>query len=81
MKLDELDDSPGPAGGPDIVTEDPRAVMAYLEDLETLIEESHVQYARETLEGIYESITKTMFITRPQMRAVGNIDDGGQRRR
>ncbi|MCJ2562839.1 MAG: hypothetical protein LN417_01945 [Candidatus Thermoplasmatota archaeon] len=82
MKLDELDDNAGgPSGGPDIVTEDPRAVMEYLEDLETLIEEDHVQYARETLEGIYESIRMKMYVTRGQMRAVGNIDDGGQKRK
>ncbi len=82
MKLDELDaGAGGPTGGPDIVTDDPRAVMAYIDDLETLIEEDHVQYARETLEGIYETITKTMYVTRGQMRAVGNIDNGGQKRR
>lgn len=82
MKLAELDaGADGPVGGPDIVTDDPHQVMEYLEDLESLIEARHVQYARKTLEGIYESITKTMYVTRGQMRAVGNIDDGGQRRR
>ncbi len=82
MKLNELDsEAAGPAGGPDIVTDDPRQVMDYLEDLEGLIDADHVQYARETLEGIYASIEKTMYVTRGQMRAVGNIDDGGQKHR
>lgn len=82
MKLSELDAAAdGPAGGPDVVTDEPRAVMAYLDDLEVLIEEGYVQYARDTLEGIHETITKTMYVTQGQMRAVGNIDEGGQRRR
>ncbi len=80
MKLENLDaDAAGPDGGPDIATDDPRLVMDYLTDLESLIDENHVQYARATLEGIYETIQKNMYVTHAQMRAVGNIDDGGQR--
>lgn len=82
MRLEDLDPAAaGPEGGPDIATDDPRLVMEYLDDLESLINENHVQYARETLEGIYETIQKNTYVTRGQMRAVENIDEGGQRHR
>lgn len=79
MRLEDLSDTQGPDGGPDIATDDPLEVKAYLEDLETLVDENHVQYARDTLEGIYETIEKNMYVTHAQMRAVGNIDEGGLR--
>jgi len=51
----------------------------FLYELEQLIDEEHVQYARDTLEGIMETVRERMFVTPNQRRAVENIDEGGQR--
>lgn len=54
-------------------------VRSFIHDLEILIEEPYVQYGRDTLEGILETIKKTGRVTEGQMRAIDNIDHGGQR--
>ena len=59
-------------------------VDVFLYELECLVDEEHVQYARDTIEGIMETVKKTNQITDGQRRAIKNIDRGGlrgQRRR
>jgi len=86
MKLKDLDDDTGQ--GPDLGDEDETDLDAvvyaseeFLEYLGELIEEDHVQYARETLEGIYETVETRGKVTEAQRQAVVNIDEGGQRGR
>lgn len=82
MKLEALTDAPGPEQGeyPDDYDDADRIEAAeFLEDLEALIETPSVQYARETLEGIYETVTTTGRVTKRQLRSVNNIEAGGDR--
>ncbi len=82
VKLEDLDPT---AAGPALDDpDDPRVlarVQEFLEELESLIDAEHVQYARETLEDIYETVRRTMRMSAAQRRAVGNIDEGGRRHR
>lgn len=59
-----------------ILDEDVENFLAYVEGL---IDEEHVQYARDTLEGIMETVKKRNHVSDAQWKAVENIDEGGQR--
>lgn len=66
--------------GPDLSDDDAvRDAQEFLDEVESLIVMDHVQYARETLEGIYETVRERMRVTPAQREAVENIDSGGQR--
>ena len=72
--LGNLDD------GPDLSDDGAvREAQDFLDEVEALMVMEHVQYARETLDGIYETVTERMRVTDAQREAVENIDEGGQR--
>lgn len=71
MDLNDFSDEPL---GADQVEAD--EFLAYLE---SILDESHVQFARDTLEGIRSSVEKYGRVTENQRRAVENIDNGSQR--
>jgi len=82
VKLEDLDfsnDEPTNEGLQDQTAANEAAV--FLADLELLIDEDHVQYARDTLESIYETVSDRGFVTDRQRQAVENIDEGGMRYR
>ena len=51
----------------------------FLAHVESLIDEEHVQYARDFLEDVMETVRGNGVVTDGQWRAVNNIDEGGQR--
>jgi len=67
--LSDLDDN-------SLLNEDAENFLAYAE---SLLDEDHVQYARETIEGIMETVKKRNFVSEAQWKAIENIDAGGQR--
>lgn len=73
-KLDSLnlDDKPNEIP----VSEDAENFLVFVEDL---IDESHVQYARDYLEDVMESVRTCGRVTEKQWTAVNNIDEGGRR--
>ena len=82
MKLTDLDaTATGPVQGdyPDDDDDAPLTAAELLEELEDLIERPELQYARETLEGIYESVEASERVTKRQLRAVNNIEAGADR--
>ena len=83
MKLKDL---PPDDDGPDVDDDEVLDAEAYdveefLDDLEEMIEFPHVQYARSTLEGIHETVSKTRRVTDSQKKTIDNIDEGGRRHR
>ena len=83
MKLIDLDPAAaGPVQGeyPDDDDDAPVTAAELLTELEDLIERPELQYARDTLEGIYESVEASERVTKRQLRAVNNIEAGGERR-
>ena len=74
--LDDLNLDDEPIETP--VSEDAEKFLAVVEDL---IDENHVQYARDFLEDVMESVRSSGTVTAGQWRAVNNIDEGGQRGR
>ena len=83
MKLTDLDPAAaGPIQGtyPDDDDDAPVTAAELLTELEDLIERPELQYARDTLEGIYESVEASERVTKRQLRAVNNIEAGGERR-
>ncbi len=57
---------------------DPSAFLARLEDLRV---DSDYDWASDTIEGIYTTITESGRVTAGQLRAIDNIVDGAQRGR
>jgi len=53
----------------------------FLLHVERLIDQDHVQYAREYLESVMESVRNSGGVSDKQWQAVQNIDDGGLRRK
>lgn len=78
MKLQDMGDLDE---GPDLSEDEERVRDAqdFLDEVEALMVQEHVQYARDTLDGIYETVTERMKVTQAQRDAVQNIDEGGQR--
>lgn len=82
MKLEDLDDDDGPDMEPAAPTSDEiREAQEFLQDLEDLVESDRCEYARDTLEGIYETVQRTSRVTPGQRRAVENIEGGARGRR
>ena len=52
----------------------------FLVHVERLIDQDHVQYARDYLESVMESVRNSGGVSDKQWQAVQNIDDGGKRR-
>lgn len=71
--LEDLDDTPN---------ETPTSSDAekFLAHVESIIDEDHVQYARDFLEDVMESVRTSGGVSDKQWQAVQNIDDGGKRR-
>lgn len=51
----------------------------FLAHVESFIDEGHVQYARDFLEDVMETVRKSGRVTENQWIAVNNIEEGGQR--
>ncbi len=70
--LEDLDDTPN---------ETPTSSDAekFLSHVESIIDEDHVQYARDFLEDVMESVRTSGGVSDKQWQAVQNIDDGGRR--
>ncbi len=70
--LEDLDDTPN---------ETPTSPDAekFLSHVERIIDEDHVQYARDFLEDVMESVRTSGGVSDKQWQAVQNIDDGGRR--
>lgn len=80
MKLEDLeDDGEGPEDDEDDSEGSAYDAEDFLEELGELVTRGHVQYARETLQDIYDTVEKTMRVSERQKRAVENIDEGGLR--
>lgn len=73
--IDDIDDTPFKKENPYS-----KEVDEFLRDLEELIEEEHVQYGRDTLEGIKKWVEENNHVTDGQRQAVENIDQGGLKR-
>lgn len=58
------------------VTEDAENFLAHVE---SLVDEEHVQYARDFLVDVMETVRKSGRVTEKQWIAVNNIEEGGQR--
>lgn len=73
-KLDDLnlDDTPNETP----CTPDAENFLAHVEGL---IDESHVQYARDFLEEVMDSVRACGRVTKGQWTAVQNVDEGGRR--
>jgi len=86
-RIDELplDDTPiGPAPAPRGQSPlDPRATEWYrfLEEIEDMLASGAYTWARDTLEGIQETVERTTSVTPGQRQAVDNIAAGGRRSR
>jgi hypothetical protein len=77
MKLNDLDNL---KDGPDLSDEERvREAQDFLDEVEALMVQEHVQYARDTLDGIFETVSEKMRVTEAQREAIRNIDEGGQR--
>ena len=72
--LDDLNLDDEPIETP--VSEDAENFLAVVEGL---IDEDHVQYARDFLQDVMESVRSSGTVTDGQWKAVNNIDEGGQR--
>jgi len=70
--LDDIDNTP-------LETPTSPDAEKFLTHVERLIDEDHVQYARDFLEDVSESVRKSGNVSVAQWRAVQNIDEGGQR--
>lgn len=70
--LEDLDDIPN---------ETPTSPDAekFLAHVESIIDEDHVQYARDFLEDVMDSVRTSGGVSDKQWQAVQNIDDGGRR--
>ncbi len=73
-KLDDLNLDDKPNETP--TTPDAEKFLAHVE---RLIDESHVQYARDFLEEVMESVRTCGRVTDGQWTAVNNVDEGGHR--
>ncbi len=73
-RIEDLDDTPN---------ETPTSSDAekFLAHVESIIDEDHVQYARDFLEDVMESVRTSGGVSDKQWQAVQNIDDGGRRRK
>lgn len=54
-------------------------VFAFLSRLEDLRAEDDYDWASDTIEGIYTTVTASGKVTEGQLRAINNIEDGGRR--
>lgn len=72
--LDDLNLDDEPIETP--VSDDAEKFLAVVEGL---IDEDHVQYARDFLEDVMDSVRASGTVTDGQWKAVNNIDEGGQR--
>lgn len=70
--LDELDDTP-------LETPTSSDAEKFLTHVERIIDEDHVQYARDFLEDVMESVRTSGGVSDKQWQAVQNIEDGGER--
>ena len=52
---------------------DVRDAEAFLSDLEDLQNDDRYQWALGTIEGIYETVTRTQYVSANQRRAIENI--------
>ena len=66
-----------PIPPPESVT-DPSEFLSRLEDLR---DDSDYDWASDTIEGIYTTVTESERVTAGQLRAIDNIVDGAQRGR
>lgn len=55
-------------------------VQDFLDEIEGMLTDSKYEFARETLEGISETVEETQRVTDRQRTAVENIREGGNRR-
>ena len=51
----------------------------FLADVEQLIDEDHVQYARDFLTEVMETVRRCGRVTEGQRTAVENVDEGGHK--
>jgi hypothetical protein len=83
VKLEDLDAAAaGPVQGeyPDDDDDAPLTAAELLEELEDLIERPELQYARDTLEGIYDTVEASGRVSKRQLRTVNNIEAGAEKR-
>lgn len=72
----------GVAGGEAVTRrERTQEVIRFLDDIDELRGSGSVDWADDTLTGIYDTVGRQNIVTEGQRRAVDNIESAGQKRR